>query len=199
MEETMMKMMKKFSLLVAIALLITVGGVYATWNYAQGEVGNSASNLVPKLAGYATTTSKGSIAIDTTGLTIMIDDTNADHIAELSMTGKITVTFTHAPGADSSVVSNGIPMQYHLDILYNDGQSAETWKYAGQSIMTVNTAVQTVNSGNPISSFDIEAAELMNLIQLGGTFKLDELSDYTSFNAVLGRAQIQISVSEITD
>ena len=194
-----MKLMKKFSLLVAIALLITVGGVYATWNYAQGEVGNSASNLVPKLAGYATTTSKGSIAIDTTGLTIMIDDTNADHIAELSMTGKITVTFTPAPGADSSVVTNGIPMQYQLGILYNEGQSAETWKYAGQSIMTINTAVQTANSGNPTLSFDIDAAELLTLIQLGGTFELDELSDYTNFNAVLGRAQIQITVSEIAD
>lgn len=30
--------MKKLSLLVALMLIITVGGVYAAWNYAQGEV-----------------------------------------------------------------------------------------------------------------------------------------------------------------
>ena len=29
--------MKKLSLLIALALLVSIGGVYATWNYAMGD------------------------------------------------------------------------------------------------------------------------------------------------------------------
>lgn len=200
-----MKLMKKLSLLVALALIVTVGGVYATWNYAQGAAGQGKANLVPKLAASAQTNSKGAIQIDTTGLSILIDDIGAqDHVAELVMTGSVKVTFAPASGADSDVVAQGIPMQYQLSILYNQGQNEGTWVYddncgvGEKPIMTVVTTAQQVNSGNPTLSFEIPAVDLLALIDLGHSFKLDEFTDYENFNSVLGRAQIQLTVSEIT-
>ena len=41
-----MKMMKKFSLLVALALIVTIGGVYATWIYGDAS---KAKNLETNL------------------------------------------------------------------------------------------------------------------------------------------------------
>ena len=41
-----MKVMRQFSLLVAIALLITVGGVYATWSYMDPSKVDSAAKIL---------------------------------------------------------------------------------------------------------------------------------------------------------
>lgn len=206
-----MKLMKKFSLLVAIALLITVGGVYAQWTYAQGNIqAASVANLAPKLSGYASTTEKGTIKVDTTGITkLMVDDLppyggdKQDHIADFVVEGKVVVTFTPSAGADEHVKTNGIKMQYTLSIIYNTGANAENWVYpdinsTDQAIFTVDTQTVTVNNGNPTLEFEIDADQLMEMIQLGGTFKLDTVEDYENFNAIIGKAQIQISVSEIT-
>ena len=204
--------MKKFSLLVAIALLITVGGVYAQWTYAQGNIqAASVANLAPKLSGYASTTEKGTIKVDTTGITkLMVDDLppyggdKQDHIADFVVEGKVVVTFTPSAGADETVKTNGIKMQYSLAIIYNTDTTAENWVYpdvngTDQAIFTVDTQTVTVNNGNPTLEFEIDADQLMEMIQLGGTFKLDTVEDYENFNAIIGKAQIQISVSEIVD
>ena len=89
--------MKKLSILIALALILTVGGVYATWNYAQGSVPS-----VPKALDGSTkitdkvvdSKSKGNIYVDPSNLLIQIDDANNDHYAELTVTGSIKITFT---------------------------------------------------------------------------------------------------------
>ena len=207
-----MKMMKKFSLLVAIALLITVGGVYAQWTYAQGAIeGVSTANLAPKLSGYASTTEKGTIKVDTTGITkLMVDDlppsegAAQDHIADFVVEGKVVVTFTPSAGADDTIKTNGIKMKYSFAIIYNDGVTEDLWQFADSAdnntlkpIFVVDTQEVNANGGNATLSFEIDAAELMSKIQLGGTFKLDTVKDYEDFNAIIGKAQIQIRVSEV--
>ena len=105
--------MKKLTVIIALMLVITIGGVYATWNYAQGDVAKVDKYLdsVTKITDKVVTTSKGTIAIDATGLSILIDDADNNHVAELSVTGSVTVTFTPNEGADADVKANGIKLQ----------------------------------------------------------------------------------------
>ena len=73
----------------------------------------------------------------------------------------------------------------------NDGITE--WKYEGADIFTVNEDVVSMGT---VKEYTITADALMQKITLG-SFKLDTLEDYESFNTVLGRAQIQITVSEV--
>ena len=102
--------MKKLSLLVALILLVTVGGVYATWNYARNVVDPKQASATVVITGTQSST-KGTIEITSAPKRVIVDDTGAyDHVAEIwfgdinadsqpvgaDQTGAITVTFTPA-------------------------------------------------------------------------------------------------------
>ena len=184
--------MKRLSLLVMLMLLVTVGGVYATWNYAQGNVSETQGFALPTMETAVRDTSKGTINVDTSGLTMKVDDDANDgenHKAVLVMTGKITVTFTPAVGADEIVRQNGIKMKYTISCTDN-------WTYNSTQIFTVSNATD-ISTGTTKLSFDITADQLKTMITLGD-FTLPEYQDYLNFETALNRGNIKILVSEDT-
>ena len=181
--------MKRLSLLLALALLVTVGGVYATWNYAQGTAAFRDKYLTAHLTDKVTDTAKGTIDVNIDGLTLTIDDANNDHRGELIMAGEIVITFTPAEGADTNVDTDGIALQYQL------GTTAD-YNYQGNPIFTVNTTVQALNDGNPTKSITIPASELSSLITLND-MELPTVDAYTAFKTALHSGSIQITVSEV--
>lgn len=199
-----MKFMKKFSLIVALALLVTVGGVYAQWVYdANNLTTASTAQLAPKLAGVTADTPKGTIKVDTTGITkLLVDDSNPqDHIAEFVVEGDVVVTFTPGEHASGEVKENGIKMKYWFTIDLNTGVTEDQWKYPDKTgtdkpIFVVDGGEFEASGGAATKEFIITADELMRKIQLGGEFYLDTLSDYNAFNGVIGKAQITIHVCE---
>ena len=187
-------MMKKLSLLVAICLLVTVGGVYATWNYAQGQVvtRNDYLDGETKITDKVVTTAKGIISIDTTGASIVIDDANNDFYGELTVEGKVKVTFTPNDGADETIRDNGIRIKYNLSQL-------DTWLYNGTPIFTLDTEEhELIMPADPAAdgSFSAEI-DLSGMITLNPLY-LPTVSDYDKFKNVLHNGSIQITVSELT-
>ena len=73
-------MIKKLRVFVALILCVTIGGVYATWNYAQGQVLDASKYLDGQthLTDKVVETAKGTITVDTSTLEISIDDENND-------------------------------------------------------------------------------------------------------------------------
>ena len=82
--------MKKLSTIIALALVITIGGVYAAWHYNRGAVSLEFTRSAT-MASVQSDTSKGSIAIDQTAnsnqgntLKFLVDDTGeTDWVADL--------------------------------------------------------------------------------------------------------------------
>ena len=181
--------MKKISVLIVLAMLVTIGGVYATWNYAQDGV--AGVDVVPTIAltEKVVSTSQGTIEVDMSSLEISIDDANNDYNAELVIDGQIDIEFTADPYAAADVKANGLPMQYELTV-------TTPWEYKGTQIFTVSADPIQLNGGNGTFSATITAADLMNAITLGN-ISLPTVSDYDAFALALAEGEITITVSEI--
>ena len=186
--------MRKLSLLVAIILCVTVGGVYATWNYAENAATSQTKyfDASTVITDKVESLSKGTIKVDTSNLKITIDDTNDDFYAELKIEGSVSVQFTPSAGASYDVANNGIKMQYVLG-------TTDNYKYLNNDIFVVDSTPQKKTTAT--KSFTIEASELLNLISLyedgdGNTVKLPTAADYTAFKAALHSGSISITVSE---
>ena len=184
--------MKKLSLLVALALLITVGGVYATWNYAQGDATSKTGYLdkVTLVADSVVDSAKGTFEIDTTNLKITVDDTNNDHVAELLIEGDIKITFTPSTGADKTVQDNGILMQYTLS-------TTDNYNFGSRTIFSVDTETQFLND-TASKTATVTADDLKALISLNGDISLPDVETYEQFKTALHSGAIGITVSEKT-
>ncbi len=189
--------MKKLSLLIALVLLVTVGGVYATWNYAQGDVVASQGFVLPKMEAVVTEGSKGTFTVDTSGITVKVDDSATDSVTHkpvLVMDGEIVITFAPATGADDTVVANGVKMQAVISCTDN-------WLYEGQQIMTVDTTdnKHIIATSGPAKELRISAATLADIVKMNEheDLILPTHEDFLNFQTALNRGNIKISVSEI--
>ena len=215
--------MKKLSLLVAILLIATIGGVYATWNYSQGDVVSKSSYFdeVTKITDKVVENAKGVIEITHNDLTITIDDSDNDHFAEWNLTGSITIKFTPNAGADSTVKEHGIDLQWNL-VTTNTGTGSTTWVYGDPAtkIFCVNTEVVTLTkeSADDVAvpgSFvwTVSAEELISRITFysnvvdtninninsagaNSNLYLDTVAKYDAFKLALHSGTIGIVVAE---
>lgn len=187
--------MKKLSLLIALCMLLTIGGVYATWTYTQNtDVADEAVNMNLNLADVAYSGSYGTYRIDTSGLSMVIDPkAGTSHTTALYMTGNIVITFTPNSVAPVEVKENGVDSTYVFSI------SGSNWKYEDQDVVTVtHTETHDIiwdRNNDGTFSYTISAADLEDHISLTA-FDLDTKAKYDAYNSVLGRGAIVITVSD---
>ena len=189
--------MKKLSLLIALCMLLTIGGVYATWTYTQNtDVADEAVNMTLNLADVAYSGSYGTYKVDTTGLNLIIDPKEGtQHVTALYATGNIVVTFTPNSVAPSEIKDGGVPSTYQFSL------SNSNWQYDGQNIATVNHAeehdITWQPNGDGTFSYTITAADFLEHVSLT-EIELDTKSKYNAYNTVLGTGTIVITVSDGT-
>lgn len=193
----MRKTMKKISLLIALCLILTIGGVYAAWNYAQGNVTNAIDSMdvgtgkniyiTEAVVGNA----KGTINVDANAATIVIDNADNNHVAEVDYSGDIVITFTPNAGADPDVISDGIKLQYTL-------VCSSGWEYNGKAIFASSSAPITLNGGAATKSVTIPASEWSDLLTFNGgaDLTLSTADAYQTFHDALHTGMITITVSE---
>ena len=116
--------MKKLSVLIALVLCVTIGGVYAAWNYSQGNTASVNVSREINMAQVVTNGIKGTItATPQNNFAFLVDDIANDpdpdnegsfidikYKAVLVGTGDILINFTANPGADQTTKDNGIKM-----------------------------------------------------------------------------------------
>ena len=191
--------MKKLSLLVALALLITVGGVYATWTYTQTtDVADESVGMAMNLTGVAYAGSYGAYEINRDNLKLTIDPkTGTSHTTSLKIEGELKVTFTPATFAPAAIKENGVPSTFSFSL------SNDNWKYddgEGEDFIvtlkhTDDHDIEWTPNGDGTFSFTLNATQLAEHIELS-EFELDTKSDYDSFTEALRGGQIVFSVSD---
>ena len=207
--------MRKFSLLIALALLITVGGVYATWIYTGSDIADITGNRTVTMGNVEFEGSSGSYFVDTAGLVMKIEpeDNTAtgDQVAKrfkatLQISGQIVITFTPNGLADPDVVANGVATKFWFT------PSNASWTYGGNTIITINDmehAIALANeTGSPEHRWEkqtngsftctITADQLKrhNIFTLG-TFSLNNKTAYDEFDTALEAGQIVIHISDL--
>ena len=178
--------MKKFALLIALALCVTVGGVYATWYYTSENAGVTSVDSYVKIEMGTVDDSIGALGefdyIDTVEILVEPKEGTA-HVTDLVITGELTFTFKPDAAASEYVKANAIPATFYFDI------SAASWQYEGQDLFIFDSddkhdIVWTDDDGDGVFTFTMDAAALAHHIQINA-FTLDTRADYDAFKEVL--------------
>lgn len=168
--------MKKLSLLIALCMLLSIGGVYATWTYAGAEMKESHKHMDIQLADPdSTNVEEGSILNILNTMTATLDDTDNDHQAEVVITGKMVFVFKAGHGSSDEIQTNGLPLQFQVE-----NRNPLNYTYDGETmaVFTVaNGAKTSVGTLTKITSANIDELEA----RVGNGVQLDSYVDAACF------------------
>ena len=189
--------MRKLSLLVALALLITVGGVYATWTYAEGTATSSHKHMSVNIASLGNTTPVGEVVNVLNSMDVLIDDAG-NYVAKADFSGKMGFVFMPGVGVDSDVIANGLelsfdvkqetPLKYDGNNIFEITKTEKTSLGKGTKITDGNKATLCpgVDLSNYIGGFYVEvsAAQVAEYVSINHIV-LDERREYDDMKAAL--------------
>lgn len=196
--------MKKLSILIALLLCVTIGGVYATWSYALTEdIADAFAEAKVTIADAEFVGSNGTYKIES-NLVLTVDQANDAHEAELVFSANdsqpiyLRVTFTPAVNAPQKIKEEGVPselyfgttteMKYKMDAEGNYSESGTatdifTLKDVANNELDVN--VTWTKESNGTFTYTLDEAALKDQIKLSQTFKLDLKSEHDAFRAAM--------------
>ena len=194
--------MKKLSLLIALCMLLSIGGVYATWSYAGKAMDEVHVHMGIKLAGsQSDQVAEGQfIRVGTDAITVWIDDTDGDHEADAVCSGKMQYVFLPGKGADEDIVDgiipqfqvmHGNPLTYKGVDIFETLHTAPT-AIAESAITAITEANKTNVNGLDLSQyvggyyFEITGEMINELVRVN--LELKTLDDYTAFSEFLDGA-----------
>ena len=188
--------MRKISLLIALCMLLTIGGVYATWTYTNStDVKDESISLAMNLTNATFVGTYGTFEIIDDGLTMKIDPKEGStHITALYITGELVIKFTPNVYAPQTVKDNGIEATYTFSV------SSPNWKYEDKAIATI-THEEPHQIDDWVKQDDGSFTKTLNADALKGHFALTEfLLDnsvkYDQYNNALSQGSIVITVSD---
>lgn len=176
--------MKKISLIVLLIMCVTIGGVYAAWSYTGSTVSTTDRTLSHGMATATTDGDVGLLKVVHNDIDVKIDQTApGNYLANLVITGSVTVSFTPNAGAPESVVNDAIAAQATI---YT--KNADTNMYEGKEIYVspAGSHIDLVWEKQLDGSFlaTVNANDIAEILQLGGEFVLDTHAKYQTFHAL---------------
>ena len=196
--------MKKLSVLIALMLCVTIGGVYATWSYSlTNDIADAFAEAKVTIADAEFIGSNGVYKIES-NLVLTVDQANEDHEAELVFASNdggaihLTVTFTPAQNAPQSVKENAVDselyfgtttdMKYKMDATgnYSDtGTETDIFTIANLSDGRFSPNVDWNKETDGSFTYTLNETELKNIISLSQTFVLDTKAEHDAFRTAL--------------
>ena len=193
--------MKKLSLLIALCMLLTIGGVYATWTYTQTtDVADESVGAAMNLTGVAYAGSYGTYSINTDTLALTIDPKpGTSHITSLQVAGEIVVTFTPSLVAPAEIKEKGVPTTFSFELsntnwTFDDGHG-EGAKNIIALEHTGEHEVVWVEQNDGTFTFTLTAGEIAEHLALT-EFELDTKTLYDAYTVALRGGQIVFSVTD---
>ncbi len=140
--------MKKLSLIVAMAVILTIGGVFATWTYSGSSVDSQTANAGISITTATTDSTKaGVITATSKSAALSIDNKEEDYTTRIdAATGYIEVSFDAADLA-TDAVKDGVKLQWSVSI------SGTQSKYNGTTTLLTANDTKTaifVEEGTPV-------------------------------------------------
>ena len=200
--------MRKLSTIIALALIITIGGVFAIWHYAQDEV-SLETTITSTMADVKSDTQKGTITVVSNNLSFSVDDLGTtDWKAELVKSGSLVFKFEPTNGADADVVANGIKLQATITIAglqntYDNSSEVDSGDYKEITVFSTKTGDNTIeiNGGNPTkdTNITITAEDIANclIFNEGTDVYLRTYANNIAYETALTTYTITVTISEI--
>ena len=194
--------MKKLSLAMAAAMCLTVGGVYATWNYASGGSVDPASATVNvTIEGATTLDKKGTINVTDNSFSLSLDQSTVGYQAIWLASGSKTVSFTFAANDITSIVL-GYTVTVNTDLKYDvdgDGEDDQLFSLNSQQYNSMLAGKSYVDLGSFASATTapITAQTISSYITITDKLDLETKEEYDAFKAYIdGQNIVTITVVE---
>ena len=196
--------MKKLTVLLALMLVVTIGGVYATWSYAgTNDIADSFAEAKVTITDAVLTGANGTYTIES-NLVLSIDQKNDNHETELIYSSNdgqpiyLKVTFTPAANAPQEIKNAAVPselyfgttttMTYSIDADGDydaNGTATEIFKFKNKSDGNFSKNFDWTPESNGTFTYTLDEAALKEEIQLSQTFVLDTKAEHDQFRAAL--------------
>ena len=196
--------MKKLSLLIALCMLLTIGGVYATWSYVGStDIVDAYSESGVTITDAIIEGTYGIYKVES-NLVLTVDQANDNHEAELVFASNdsnpiyLKVTFTPSANAPKAVKDAAIPselyfgvttpMQYKMDA---DGNYSETgtpvdiFTFTNPGNGELDNIFDWTKNENGTFTYEMNEDDLRAQIALSQTFVLDILAEHDAFRLAL--------------
>lgn len=176
--------MKKLSILIALILCVTIGGVYATWLYPGNQLTTYDVRVTQVMAPAELEGSYGSYNTVSNSLGITIDQESATSFkAVLGYTGELVIAFN--PHANISDAQTEAALNASLSVT---GTDLDTAVYGGKEIWAVDEdakfefdPTKWVETGDGKYTYTITWADLKGMITLANDFVLPTIDEYEDF------------------
>ena len=210
-----MKHTAKISLLIALALIISVSGVYATWAYANfkfdqaAQVSNSATGTSIGITAVvdSESVSRGTITVTDGYTNVSFDQLDDTYAAKLVWTPDTDTPYsvlykkntTNVSSNGGAVAPESITVSYTVTIKYGDEVYGNSFTLADGvtkvSVFTAATYTGTITANHNEANTEIDLADI---IELSDNFKLPTLTDYNNFKTVLSNLKIDVRFADAT-
>ncbi len=196
--------MKKLSLLIALCMLLTIGGVYATWSYVGStDIIDAFAESKVTITDAVIEGTYGIYKIDS-NLVLTVDQANDNHEAELVFGSNndqpvyLTVTFTPSVNAPKAIKDNAVvselyfgvttPMQYKMDADGNyseSGTPVDIFKFKNSGNGELDNTFAWTKNADGTFTYTLNADALKEQISLSQTFVLDIRAEHDAFRTAL--------------
>ena len=207
--------MKKLSVLIALLMCVTIGGVYATWTYAgTTDITDGHKEIFVTIPDAVVEGTYGTYTVDT-NVRLIVDDTDKNHKAELVFestdTNEVYLRVTFTPNestATPDIKANAIPtelyftttttMQYKMDDDGNysaDGTGVNIFTFANPGNGKLDNEIVWEKQADGTFTYELDLDDLKGQISLTQEFLLDSKSEHDAFR----EAMVGNIVARVTD
>lgn len=199
--------MKKLSTIIALALVITIGGVFAAWHYSIGAVDSLTIKPGLQMTSVETSTdvAKGKIEqVTAHNFTFRVDDTydylvndgndstnpteDDKYLAMLTGSGQWQVKFTPNENTGAEI-QDGIPLIATVTVT-GDAQ------YGGKVLLTEKTGANVISLGETTETITITAKQVLDCLDFVQGVVLDTPEENATFATALSNYTINIVITE---
>ncbi len=189
--------MKKLSVLIALMLCITIGGVYATWSYAgTNDIADQLVETKVTIANIEYKEANGTYTIDS-NLVLTVDQANTQHEAKLiygsnnSDAPYIKITFTAADYASPEIKANGVLSELYFGTTTTmkyenvNGELVDIFWLSNTGNNQLDNTFTWAPEGNGKFTYTLDQDDIEACIKLNDTFVLGTKAEHDAFRDAL--------------
>ena len=197
--------MRKISVLLALVICVTIGGVYAAWTYAGLQTASVDAQMSHTMETATSTTAEGELQVVRNTLNLIVDQTAPnDYHPKMILSGEIDLLFKPNPGASTTTIyDESIDVQvsfYTVDADQNLFDGKEIYVSTGETITIAGVGTEKFNwtkQGDGSFIVTIAAEDIQNLFTFGGDFVIDTYELYQQFHSLEEKVVLKLKFDEI--
>ena len=190
--------MKRLSILIALILCVTIGGVYATWLYPSDSTNEITQPVTNVMAEVEPTGAYGTFSTVTNTLKLVVDQkSTTEFVTDLKYEGKLVIKFFPHDNISSAQLTAVKTAKVTVSVsdlelaIYN-GEAI--WALAADPTFNLNENNWVTESDGTLT-YEINCSDLEDYIFLEKDFTLENIDDYNEFLAVQKHAVFRIKVT----